>query len=80
MTNKEIIVSEPDVGLYARASRCERIVKRHLAPVVVVRMARDWDDVSAEVRGVMCLCLRRRARGSPSSNYSLYVVVRDLSS
>ena len=80
MTDEEIVVREPDIGLDARASSRERIVQRYLAQIIVVRMARDWDDISAEVGGIVCLCFRRRSRGSPRGNDSLNVVTSNLSS
>ncbi len=62
MTNEEVIVREPNVGFDARTSGRERVVQRYFAPVIIVRMARDWGDVAAEIRGIMCFCLRRRVR------------------
>ena len=52
MTNEEVLVGEPNVGFDAGTSSRERVVQRHSAPVVIVRMARDWGDVAAEIRGV----------------------------
>ena len=58
MTDEEIVVSEPDVSLYTRTSRCERIVQRYLAPIIIVRMAGNWYDVSTEICGIVFFCLR----------------------
>ena len=61
MTDKNIIIGESDIGLDARAPSRERIVQRYLAPVIIVRMARDWDDISTKVDETMCLCFGRRS-------------------
>ena len=55
MTDKEVVIGKPDVGLYAHTSSRERVVQRHFAPVVIVRMARSSSDVSTKVRGVACI-------------------------
>jgi hypothetical protein len=50
MTDEQlIIVGQPDVCLDTDTSRCESIVQRNSAPVVVVRMTALWDDVTTEV-------------------------------
>lgn len=45
------VVDELDVGFYAYAAGCESGEEGDGAPVVVVRVDHDGDDVAAEVGG-----------------------------
>ena len=58
--DEQVVVEQPDVGLDAGAAVVDGLEQRDPAPVVVVRVAADWDDVAGRVGrvvGDVCACL-----------------------
>ena len=51
MTDVELVVEEPDVGFDAYASRLQCGVQWHPAPVVVVGVTANRDDIARDIGG-----------------------------
>ena len=51
MADVELIVKEPDIGFNAHTTRLQCGVQWHPAPVVVVGVAANRDDVARDIGG-----------------------------
>lgn len=69
MPNVELFSEEPDVGFGADAPRADGREEGHIAPVVIVGVAGDGEDVAREVGGVMYEPETHVARLTPLRDY-----------
>lgn len=79
--NKEIlpelfIVLKPDVCFDADAARLKGLVKRHLAPIVVMRMTRHWFNITTKVLKSRRRDLAGGVLGSPVFDYIMEPIAR----
>lgn len=48
-----LAIEQPDVSFDTSAAKVQGLVERDSAPIVVVRMTRNWNDVASEVGGIV---------------------------
>ena len=75
MPDKEIAILELNVHFNACAAYFQGVIQWHRALFIIVRMARDRDNSSAETRWPLSLCFAGRAWGPPSGKDALDVIL-----